>query len=398
MSDQPARIGTPLCATATRVMLLGSGELGKEVALELQRLGVEVIAVDRYPNAPAMQVAHSSHVIDMLDESALRALIKKEQPDLIVPEIEAIATPMLVELEAQGQRVIPTAMAARLTMDREGIRKLAAQTLEVPTSPFRFAESYEEYQLAIAEIGLPCVVKPVMSSSGKGQSTLRTEADVDPAWRYAQDGGRGAAGKVIVEGFVDFEYEITLLTVRHVGGTSFCEPIGHRQVGGDYQESWQPQPMDPEALEECQRIAEQVTAALGGWGLFGVEFFIKGTQVYFSEVSPRPHDTGMVTLISQDLSEFALHVRAILGLPIPNIRARGAAASAVILAHGESTALSYSGVDQALAVADTQVRLFGKPEVNGERRVGVALALDDSVESARQRAMQAAAHVTVHYG
>lgn len=398
MSDQPARIGTPLCATATRVMLLGSGELGKEVALELQRLGVEVIAVDRYPNAPAMQVAHSSHVIDMLDESALRALIKKEQPDLIVPEIEAIATPMLVELEAQGQRVIPTAMAARLTMDREGIRKLAAQTLEVPTSPFRFAESYEGYQLAIAEIGLPCVVKPVMSSSGKGQSTLRTEADVDPAWRYAQDGGRGAAGKVIVEGFVDFEYEITLLTVRHVGGTSFCEPIGHRQVGGDYQESWQPQPMDPEALEECQRIAEQVTAALGGWGLFGVEFFIKGTQVYFSEVSPRPHDTGMVTLISQDLSEFALHVRAILGLPIPNIRARGAAASAVILAHGESTALSYSGVDQALAVADTQVRLFGKPEVNGERRVGVALALDDSVESARQRAMQAAAHVTVHYG
>lgn len=398
MSDQPARIGTPLCATATRVMLLGSGELGKEVALELQRLGVEVIAVDRYPNAPAMQVAHSSHVIDMLDESALRALIKKEQPDLIVPEIEAIATSMLVELEAQGQRVIPTAMAARLTMDREGIRKLAAQTLEVPTSPFRFAESYEEYQLAIAEIGLPCVVKPVMSSSGKGQSTLRTEADVDPAWRYAQDGGRGAAGKVIVEGFVDFEYEITLLTVRHVGGTSFCEPIGHRQVGGDYQESWQPQPMDPEALEECQRIAEQVTAALGGWGLFGVEFFIKGTQVYFSEVSPRPHDTGMVTLISQDLSEFALHVRAILGLPIPNIRARGAAASAVILAHGESTALSYSGVDQALAVADTQVRLFGKPEVNGERRVGVALALDDSVESARQRAMQAAAHVTVHYG
>ena len=398
MSDQPARIGTPLCATATRVMLLGSGELGKEVALELQRLGVEVIAVDRYPNAPAMQVAHSSHVIDMLDESALRALIKKEQPDLLVPEIEAIATPMLVELEAQGQRVIPTAMAARLTMDREGIRKLAAQTLEVPTSAFQFAESYEEYQLAIAEIGLPCVVKPVMSSSGKGQSTLRTEADVDPAWRYAQDGGRGAAGKVIVEGFVDFEYEITLLTVRHVGGTSFCEPIGHRQVGGDYQESWQPQPMDPEALKECQRIAEQVTAALGGWGLFGVEFFIKGTQVYFSEVSPRPHDTGMVTLISQDLSEFALHVRAILGLPIPNIRARGAAASAVILAHGESTALSYSGVDQALAVADTQVRLFGKPEVNGERRVGVALALDDSVESARQRAMQAAAHVTVHYG
>ena len=397
MSDQSTRIGTPLCATATRVMLLGSGELGKEVALELQRLGVEVIAVDRYPNAPAMQVAHSSHVIDMLDESALRALIKQEQPDLIVPEIEAIATPVLVELEAQGQRVIPSATAARLTMDREGIRKLAAQTLEVPTSPFRFAESYEDYQLAIAEIGLPCVVKPVMSSSGKGQSTLRTDADVDSAWRYAQDGGRGAAGKVIVEGFVDFDYEITLLTVRHVGGTSFCEPIGHRQVGGDYQESWQPQPMEPRALEECQRIAEQVTAALGGWGLFGVEFFVKGTQVYFSEVSPRPHDTGMVTLISQDLSEFALHVRAILGLPIPSIRARGPAASAVILAHGESTALSYSGVDQALAVADTQVRLFGKPEVNGERRVGVALALDNSVESARERAMTAASSVMVHY-
>lgn len=397
MSDQQTRIGTALAATATRVMLLGSGELGKEVAVELQRLGVEVIAVDRYPNAPAMQVAHSSHVIDMLDESALRALINQERPDLIVPEIEAIATSVLVELEAQGQRVIPTAMAARLTMDREGIRNLAAQTLGVPTSPFRFAATYEEYQQAITAIGLPCVVKPVMSSSGKGQSTLHTQDDVDAAWHYAQEGARGAAGKVIVEGFVDFDYEITLLTVRHVGGTSFCEPIGHRQEGGDYQESWQPQPMSPIALEQSQRIAEQVTTALGGWGLFGVEFFIKGDQVYFSEVSPRPHDTGMVTLISQDLSEFALHVRAILGLPVPNIRARGAAASAVILAHGKSTTLSYSGVTQALAAADTQVRLFGKPEVDGERRVGVALALHDDIESARQRAMRAAAQVTVHY-
>ena len=397
MSDQQTRIGTALAATATRVMLLGSGELGKEVAVELQRLGVEVIAVDRYPNAPAMQVAHSSHVIDMLDESALRALINQERPDLIVPEIEAIATSVLVELEAQGPRVIPTAMAARLTMDREGIRNLAAQTLGVPTSPFRFAATYEEYQQAITAIGLPCVVKPVMSSSGKGQSTLHTQDDVDAAWHYAQEGARGAAGKVIVEGFVDFDYEITLLTVRHVGGTSFCEPIGHRQEGGDYQESWQPQLMSPSALDQSKRIAEQVTTALGGWGLFGVEFFIKGDQVYFSEVSPRPHDTGMVTLISQDLSEFALHVRAILGLPVPNIRARGAAASAVILAHGKSTTLSYSGVTQALAAADTQVRLFGKPEVDGERRVGVALALDDDIESARQRAMRAAAQVTVHY-
>ena len=397
MSDEQTRIGTALAATATRVMLLGSGELGKEVALELQRLGVEVIAVDRYPNAPAMQVAHSSHVIDMLDESALRGLINQERPDLIVPEIEAIATSVLVELEAQGQQVIPTAMAARLTMDREGIRNLAAQTLEVPTSPFQFAATYEDYQQAITAIGLPCVVKPVMSSSGKGQSTLHTRDDVEPAWQYTQEGARGAAGKVIVEGFVDFDYEITLLTVRHIGGTSFCEPIGHRQVGGDYQESWQPQPMSPIALEECQRIAEQVTTALGGWGLFGVEFFIKGDQVYFSEVSPRPHDTGMVTLISQDLSEFALHVRAILGLPVPNIRARGTAASAVILAHGKSTTLSYSGVREALAAADTQVRLFGKPEVDGERRVGVALALDDDIESARQRAMSVAAQVTVHY-
>jgi phosphoribosylglycinamide formyltransferase 2 len=397
MNEQADRIGTPLCASATRVMLLGCGELGKEVALELQRLGVEVIGVDRYPNAPAMQVAHSSHVIDMLDETALRELIQQQQPDLIVPEIEAIATPVLVELEAAGQRVIPTAAAARLTMDREGIRKLAAETLNVPTSPYRFAANREEYLQAIADIGLPCVVKPVMSSSGKGQSTLHNEADVGPAWEYALEGARGSAGLVIVEGFVDFDYEITLLTVRHCAGTSFCDPIGHRQVGGDYQESWQPQPMSAVALEKCQNIAQQVTSALGGWGLFGVEFFIKGEDVYFSEVSPRPHDTGMVTMISQDLSEFALHVRAILGLPVANIRTRGPAASAVILAHGRSKTLSYSGAKQALAQPDTQLRFFGKPEVDGERRIGVALALADDVEEARSKASIAAGHITVHY-
>jgi phosphoribosylglycinamide formyltransferase 2 len=397
MEKHKDRIGTALCANATRVMLLGCGELGKEVALELQRLGVEVIAVDRYANAPAMQVAHSSYVIDMLDEGALRGLIEQLQPDLIVPEIEAIATPVLVELEAQGQRVIPTATAARLTMDRQGIRELAAETLQVPTSPYRFAATREEYSQAIDEVGLPCVVKPVMSSSGKGQSTLHSPADVDPAWQYAQEGARGNAGMVIVEGFVDFDYEITLLTVRHCDGTSFCDPIGHRQEGGDYQESWQPQPMTSVALEKCQHIAEQVTTALGGWGLFGVEFFIKGDAVYFSEVSPRPHDTGMVTMISQDLSEFALHVRAILGLPVPNIRTRGAAASAVILAHGQSQTLSYSGAAAALAQPDTQLRLFGKPGVDGERRVGVALALADSIEQARSKASAVAAGIQVHY-
>jgi phosphoribosylglycinamide formyltransferase 2 len=397
MEKHKDRIGTALCANATRVMLLGCGELGKEVALELQRLGVEVIAVDRYANAPAMQVAHSSYVIDMLDEGALRGLIEQLQPDLIVPEIEAIATPVLVELEAQGQRVIPTATAARLTMDRQGIRELAAETLQVPTSPYRFAATREEYSQALDEVGLPCVVKPVMSSSGKGQSTLHSPADVDPAWQYAQEGARGNAGMVIVEGFVDFDYEITLLTVRHCDGTSFCDPIGHRQEGGDYQESWQPQPMTSVALEKCQHIAEQVTTALGGWGLFGVEFFIKGDAVYFSEVSPRPHDTGMVTMISQDLSEFALHVRAILGLPVPNIRTRGAAASAVILAHGQSQTLSYSGAAAALAQPDTQLRLFGKPGVDGERRVGVALALADSIEQARSKASAVAAGIQVHY-
>ena len=388
-------IGTPGSSSATRVMMLGSGELGKEVVIELQRLGVEVIAVDRYANAPAMQVAHRAHVINMLDGDELRHVIELENPDLVVPEIEAIATPTLVELEAEGLQVIPTARAARLTMDREGIRRLAAEELGVKTSPFRFAADLEEYQAAVAEVGVPCVVKPVMSSSGKGQSTVHDADDGADAWAYAQQGTRGAAGKVIVEGFVDFDYEITLLTVQHAGGVSYCAPIGHRQEGGDYQESWQPQPMSEAALTECERIAGAVTGALGGYGLFGVEFFIKGDTVYFSEVSPRPHDTGMVTLISQDLSEFALHARAILGLPIPNIAARGPAASAVILVHGESDKVQFGGLDQALAEADTQIRLFGKPQVVGERRMGVALALAEDVEEARRKAIRAAQAVAI---
>lgn len=388
-------IGTPGSSSATRVMMLGSGELGKEVVIELQRLGVEVIAVDRYANAPAMQVAHRAHVINMLDGDELRHVIELENPDLVVPEIEAIATPTLVELEAEGLQVIPTARAARLTMDREGIRRLAAEELGVKTSPFRFAADLEEYQAAVAEVGVPCVVKPVMSSSGKGQSTVHDADDAADAWAYAQQGTRGAAGKVIVEGFVDFDYEITLLTVQHAGGVSYCAPIGHRQEGGDYQESWQPQPMSEAALTECERIAGAVTGALGGYGLFGVEFFIKGDTVYFSEVSPRPHDTGMVTLISQDLSEFALHARAILGLPIPNIAARGPAASAVILVHGESDKVQFGGLDQALAEADTQIRLFGKPQVVGERRMGVALALAEDVEEARRKAIRAAQAVAI---
>ena len=393
MADASPTIGTPLSPTAVKVMLLGSGELGKEVVIELQRLGVEVIAVDRYANAPAMQVAHRSHVINMLDGDALRAVIAQEEPDLVVPEIEAIATPTLVELEAEGLRVIPTARAARLTMDREGIRLLAAEELGVLTSPFQFAESEDEYQAALETIGYPCVVKPVMSSSGKGQSTVRDADEAAAAWAYAIEGARGAAGKVIVEGFVDFDYEITLLTVQHAAGVSFCAPIGHRQVGGDYQESWQPQPMSEAALAESERIAALVTGALGGYGLFGVEFFVKGDEVYFSEVSPRPHDTGMVTLISQDLSEFALHARAILGLPIPNIAQRGPSASAVILVEGHSTAVSFSGLDAALAEPNTQVRLFGKPEVAGERRMGVALALADDIDAARAKASAAAAAV-----
>jgi phosphoribosylglycinamide formyltransferase 2 len=386
-------IGTALTAKATKVLLLGAGELGKEVVIELQRLGVEVIAVDRYANAPAMQVAHRAHVVSMLDPQALRRVIEQERPDLIVPEVEAIATATLLELEAEGFTVVPTARAANLTMNREGIRRLAAEELKVRTSPYRFAATPEEFRAAIDEIGVPCVVKPIMSSSGKGQSVVRGEEDVEKAWRYAQEGGRAGAGRVIVEGFVDFDYEITLLTVRHAGGTSFCAPIGHRQERGDYRESWQPQPMSDAALAEAERIAAAVTASLGGYGLFGVEFFVRGDTVYFSEVSPRPHDTGMVTLISQDLSEFALHARAILGLPIPAIRQLGPAASAVILVSGNSKEVQFTGLERALAAPDTQLRLFGKPELHGERRLGVALARGEDIEDATAKAIAAAAAV-----
>jgi len=372
------------------VLLCGSGELGKEVAIELQRLGVEVIAVDRYPDAPAMQVAHRSHVISMLDGDALRAVIERERPHFIVPEIEAIATATLVELEAEGYTVVPTARAAQLTMNREGIRRLAAEELGLPTSPYRFADSFEDYAAAVTALGYPCVVKPIMSSSGKGQSVLRSDADLRAAWDYAQEGGRAGKGRVIVEGFIDFDYEITLLTVRHVGGTSFCEPVGHRQVRGDYVESWQPQAMSPAARAESERIARLVTEALGGRGLFGVELFVKGDQVWFSEVSPRPHDTGLVTLISQDLSEFALHARAILGLPIPLIRQCGPSASAVLLVEGHSSQTAFANLGAALAEPDTALRLFGKPEVAGQRRMGVALARDESVELARAKATRAA--------
>ena len=383
-------LGTPLSTSATRVMLLGSGELGKEVVIELQRYGVEVIAVDRYANAPAMQVAHRSHVVNMLDGAALRDVIKLERPDFVVPEIEAIATPMLLELEAEGVHVIPTARAARLTMDREGIRRLAAETLGVRTSPYQFADNFDEFREAVLQIGMPCVVKPVMSSSGKGQSVVHSEENIEHSWTYAREGARGDAARVIVEGFVDFDYEITLLTVRHIDGTSFCPPIGHRQVGGDYQESWQPQPMTDEVLEECERIARLVTDDLGGRGIFGVEFFIKDEVVWFSEVSPRPHDTGMVTMISQDQSEFALHARAILGLPVPEIVQWAPAASAVIIVEGESDHVRFGGVEAALAEPRTQLRLFGKPEVMGERRMGVALALGETIEDARARALAAA--------
>lgn len=390
-----SRIGTPLSPSATRVLLCGSGELGKEVVIELQRFGVEVIAVDRYADAPAMQVAHRSHVINMLDGAALRAVIEQEQPHYIVPEIEAIATATLVELESEGFTVIPSARAAHLTMNREGIRRLAAEELGLPTSPYRFADSFEEYRAAAEALGFPCVVKPIMSSSGKGQSLVRGPEQLQAAWDYAQEGGRAGKGRVIVEGFIDFDYEITLLTVRHAGGTTFCAPIGHRQEKGDYQESWQPQAMSATAQAESERIARMVTEALGGRGLFGVELFVKGDRVWFSEVSPRPHDTGLVTLISQDLSEFALHARAILGLPIPAIRQFGPAASAVILVEGQSREVSFSKLDQALAEPDTAMRLFGKPEVAGQRRMGVALARDTSVETARQKATRAAQAVEV---
>ena len=388
-------LGTPLSPHATRVLLLGSGELGKEVAIELQRLGVEVIAADRYADAPAMQVAHRSHVLDMLDPAAIRGLIAREQPHLVVPEIEAIHTETLVALEAEGAaRVIPTARAARLTMDREGIRRLAAETLGLPTSPYRFVDTQAEYREAVRAIGLPCVVKPVMSSSGKGQSTLRSESDIDTAWDYAQTGGRAGAGRCIVEGFIDFDYEITLLTVRHAGGTAFCEPIGHWQKDGDYRESWQPQPMSPRARERAQQIARAVTDDLGGWGLFGVELFVKGDEVWFSEVSPRPHDTGLVTLASQELSEFALHARAILGLPIPVIRQSGPSASCAMLAHGHGVPV-FGNVEGALEEPDTALRLFGKPRVEGHRRVGVTLARGEDVDIARSKARAAAAAITI---
>ena len=386
----PIAIGTPLTSSAVKVMLLGSGELGKEVVLEFQRYGVEVIAVDRYPNAPAMQVAHRSHVINMLDGEALAKLVRQENPTFIVPEVEAISTETLVDLEREGFQVIPTALATRLTMNREGIRTLAAEKLGLRTSPYRFAGSYEEFAQAVRAIGLPCVVKPIMSSSGKGQSVVRQEADVLEAWRYAQEGGRSGGGRVIVEGFIDFDYEITLLTIRHVGGVTFCAPIGHRQEHGDYQESWQPHSMPPPALAAAEQIARQVVDELGGVGLFGVEFFVKGDTVYFSELSPRPHDTGMVTMISQDLSEFALHVRAILGLPIPAVRQLGPCASAVILVKGHSKNVTFSGVAEALQETDTQLRLFGKPEVAGERRMGVALARAGSIDEARKKATAAA--------
>ena len=388
-----ASIGTPLSPTATRLLLLGSGELGKEVAIEAQRLGVEVAAADRYADAPAMQVAHRSHVFSMLDGGALRSVVELERPHLIVPEVEAIATPALVELESEGWRVVPTARAARLTMDREGIRRLAAEDLGLRTSPYRFADSEDEVRAAVDAVGMPAIVKPAMSSSGHGQSVVRTAGDVAHAWRSAIENARGDSARVIVEGFVPFDYEITLLTVRHAGGTSFCEPIGHLQVDGDYRESWQPQPMTPRALEGSQRIAEAVTGALGGTGIFGVELFVKGDDVWFSEVSPRPHDTGMVTLVSQDLSEFALHVRAILGLPVPAIRQFGPAASCALLVDGTSSSVTYEGLDGALAEPDTALRLFGKPEVAGHRRMGVALALDATVDDARAKARRVAAAV-----
>ena len=388
-------LGTPLSDRATRVLLLGSGELGKEVAIELQRLGVEVIAADRYDNAPAMQVAHRCHTLNMLDPAALRDLIAHEQPDLVVPEIEAIHTQTLLELERDhGQRVVPTARAARLTMDREGIRQLAAETLGLPTSPYQFVDTRDEYRAAVATVGLPCVVKPVMSSSGKGQSTVRSEADIDNAWDYAQTGGRAGQGRCIVEGFIAFDYEITLLTLRHCDGTSFCDPIGHLQIDGDYRESWMPQPMSLLALDRAKSIASAVTDNLGGWGIFGVELFVQGDDVWFSEVSPRPHDTGLVTLISQDLSEFALHARAILGLPIPNIASHGPSASCAVLATGHGVP-RFSHVDVALREPDTGLRLFGKPRVEGHRRVAVTLARADDIDSARAKARRAAESLRV---
>lgn len=390
-----ASIGSVMTKAGRKALLLGSGELGKEVAIELQRLGVEVVACDKYPNAPAMQTAHRSYVFNMLDGDTLRQVITLEQPDHIIPEIEAIATPVLVELEAEGHHVTPTANAARLTMNREGIRRLAAETLGLPTSPYRFASTYEEFRQAIGEIGLPVVVKPVMSSSGHGQSTVRTEEQIDAAWREAQEGGRAGAGKVIVEGFVDFDYEITLLTVRSVSGTVFCQPVGHIQVDGDYRISWQPQAMSPKALDDAQRVAKAVTDALGGYGIFGVELFVKGDKVIFSEVSPRPHDTGMVTMISQDLSEFALHARALLGLPVPAVRFLGPSASKAIVVEGDSDCVVMDNLEGVLSEPGVQLRIFGKPEVRGHRRMGVILATADTIDEAKAKAERAYAALKV---
>ncbi|MBS7317818.1 MAG: formate-dependent phosphoribosylglycinamide formyltransferase [Bacteroidales bacterium] len=389
------KIGSPLTATARKALLCGSGELGKEVVIELQRYGVETIAVDRYANAPAMQVAHRSHVIDMLDPVALRKVIEDEKPDLIIPEVEAIATPVLVELEKEGYHVIPTANAALLTMNREGIRRLAHETLGLPTADYRFADTYEEFKAAVGEVGIPCVVKPIMSSSGHGQSTVRCEEDIDRAWHNAQEGGRAGAGRVIVEAFVKFDYEITLLTVRHSGGTTTLEPIGHHQVDGDYRESWQPQPMTTSALYRAREIAVKITGALGGYGIFGVEMFVKGDEVIFSEVSPRPHDTGMVTMITQDLSEFALHARAVLGLPVPAIRFFGPGASKAIVIEGDTDKVEFSGIEEALSEEGVQIRLFGKPQVKGHRRYGVILATDASVELALAKAERAYSKIDV---
>jgi phosphoribosylglycinamide formyltransferase 2 len=389
--------GTATRENATRVLLLGSGELGKEVAIECQRLGLEVIACDRYEDAPAMQVAHRSYVLDMLDGEALEAIIEKEKPSYVVPEIEAIATDKLVELESKGVNVVPTANATKLTMNREGIRRLAAEELELNTSPYQFADNYEDFKAAVEHVGVPCVVKPVMSSSGKGQSVIKTEADIENAWTYAQEGGRTGAGRVIVEGFIDFDYEITLLTVRAVDGVHFCAPIGHRQEDGDYRESWQPQVMTENARKAAEYTAEQVVNALGGYGIFGVELFVKGDKVIFNEVSPRPHDTGLVTLISQEMSEFALHVRAFTGLPVNNIAQYGPAASAVILGQGTSNNIRFEGLDEALALPQTQVRLFGKPDIDGRRRLGVVLTKRKSLETAVDEAVSCAKKVKVIY-
>lgn len=382
-------LGTPLTPKATKVMMLGSGELGKEVVIELQRLGVEVIAVDRYENAPAQQVAHRAYTISMLDGAALRALVEKEKPDFIVPEVEAIATDTLVELEQEGYQVIPTAKAAKLTMNREGIRRLAAEELGLNTSPYRFVDNFEQFKQSIAEIGIPCVVKPIMSSSGHGQSVIKAESDIQAAWDYAQQGGRAGGGRVIVEGFIQFDYEISLLTVRHIHGTSFLPPIGHIQIDGDYRESWQPQAMSEKALSKAQEVAEKITTALGGRGIFGVELFICGDEVIFNEVSPRPHDTGMVTLISQELSEFALHARAILGLPIPNIELISPSTSKAIVVEGKSNQVTFGNLAKVLSEPNTNLRLFGKGEVNGHRRLGVVLARDESVEKALAKARRA---------